>query len=163
MGRISDTEYHKVSGYLEDQRDFQNADLVTVLPETPEDTEVILWSNVLDKGYQYRAATWRCGKQRTFQPVFGNSDQNFKDRDTIMSGSMNSKRSGNEWGVNISKRPGCIKEGFKVNMDPHVVFNDVWLCWAFQANFIYYPAVRCLLLVHNIGRTLLTEEFMLDF
>ena len=38
------------------------------------------------------------------QPVFGNSDQKFKGKDTIISGSVASMRSGNERGVNVGKQ-----------------------------------------------------------
>ena len=74
------------------------------------------------------------------QPVFGNSDQKFKGKDTIISGSVASMRSGNERGVNVSKRSGYTEEGFKLNKDQNT-FNDVWLCWAFQANFMYDPVL----------------------
>ena len=49
-------------------------------------------------------------------------------------------RSGNERGVNVAKRPGYIRAGFDIKQNP-VVFNDVWLCWAFQANFMYEPVL----------------------
>ena len=49
-------------------------------------------------------------------------------------------RSGNERGVNVSKRSGYTEEGFKLNKDQNT-FNDVWLCWAFQANFMYDPVL----------------------
>ena len=51
------------------------------------------------------------------QRVFGNGDQKFKGKDTIISGSVASMRSGNERGVNVSERSGYIEEGFKLNKD----------------------------------------------
>ena len=40
--------------------------------------------------------------------------------------SITADRGRNERGVNVSKRCG---------------FNDVWLCWSFQANFMYSPVL----------------------
>ena len=74
----------------------------------------------------------------TVQPVFAKSDQKFGGRDTIYSGSTASLRSGNERFVNVAKRPGIIKRGLNVSSDPKM-FEDVWLCWSFQANFMYDP------------------------
>ena len=33
-----------------------------------------------------------------------------------------------------------IKRGFLPEMDAHT-FNDVWLCWSFQTNFMYSPVL----------------------
>lgn len=98
------------------------------------------WTQVLDKGYRPRAKNWEEGKQRTIQPVYGKTGQKFKGKDTIFSGSVASIRSGNEREVNVTKRCGYIKAGFYVKQDPKV-FDDIWLCWAFQANFMYDPVL----------------------
>ena len=84
----------------------------------------------------------------TVQPVFAKSDQKFGGRDRIYSGSIASLRSGNERFVNVAKRPGIIKRGFNVSSDPKM-FEDVWLCWSFQANFMYDPlsGICCDLLI----------------
>ena len=74
-------------------------------------------------------------KQLTAQPVFGKSDQQFKGLDTLFSASIAADRGGNERGVNVAKRPGYIKKGFLPGMNARM-FNDVWLCWSFQANFM---------------------------
>jgi len=47
-------------------------------------------------------------------------------------------RGGNEIGVNISKRYGRIKRGFNADMGVQA-FQDTWLTWAFQGNFMYKP------------------------
>ena len=64
----------------------------------------------------------------------------FKGEDTLFSRMVASLRSGNERWILVCKRPGFIKEGFKPGMIP-VVFDDVWLGWGFQANFMYKPAM----------------------
>ena len=74
------------------------------------------------------------GKQLTAQPVFAKSDQQFKGLETLFSASIAADRGGNERGVNVAKRCGYIKRGFLPGMDART-FNDVWLCWSFQANF----------------------------
>ena len=102
--------------------------------------EVVPFTHVLDKGYQVTRFNWDHGKQRTIQPVFGRSNQKFKGEDTLFSGMVASLRSGNERWILVCKRPGFIKEGFKPGMCPKV-FDDVWLGWGFQANFMYKPAM----------------------
>ena len=64
--------------------------------------------------------------------------EKFKGIDAKFSGSVAADRSGNEREVNISKRSGFIKSGYKPQMDPQM-FEDVWLTWLFQANFMYNP------------------------
>ena len=98
--------------------------------------EVVPFTNVLDKGYRARAQNWRRGEQLTAQPIFGKSDQQFKGAETKYSASLASDRGANERGVNVSKRSGIVKRGFKPGMDPEM-FDDVWLCWGFMANFMY--------------------------
>ena len=93
---------------------------------------------MLDKGVNVVNKNWVEGKQRTAQPVFRKSNHTFKGRNTLDSGSVISLQSGTERQVNVSKRPGYIKEGFECGMDP-AMFDDVWLCRVFQANFMYNP------------------------
>ncbi len=49
-------------------------------------------------------------------------------------------RSGNERGVNVGKREGLFKKGFKQQMSV-VRFNNDWRTWGFQANFMYRPVL----------------------
>ena len=70
---------------------------------------------------------WDDHKQPLLQPARGKSDQKFRGKDTIISGSVASTRSGNEQGVHVTKRCGYMRDGFRVGMDP-VVFDNVWLC-----------------------------------
>ena len=100
--------------------------------------EIVPVTQVLDKGYRVSEKNRRCGGQVTVQPIFAKSDQKFGGRDTIYSGSVAALRSGNERFVNVSKRALMIKRGFDVRSDPKAL-DDVWLCWSFQANFMYDP------------------------
>jgi hypothetical protein len=131
-GNVSDSNYNEKAGYLDEQWAFQNVDLV--------DGSVVPFTNVYDKGYRARAVCWRKGKQLVAQPIYAKSDQRFKGSDTLISASIASDRGGNERGVNISKRSGVIKRGFKANMDTQM-FQDTWITWAFQANFMYDPVL----------------------
>ena len=93
---------------------------------------------MLDKGYRVSEKNKKCGGQVTVQPVFAKSDRKFGGSETIYSGSIASLRSGNERFVNVAKRPGIIKRGFYLNYDQKM-FEDIWMCWSFQANFMYDP------------------------
>jgi len=131
-GNVSDSNYNELAGYLDEQWEFQKVDLV--------DGHVVVFTNIYDKGYRARAICYRKGRQLVAQPVYAKSDERFKGSDTILSASVASDRGGNERGVNISKRAGVIKRGFKVGMDAHM-FQDFWITWAFQANFMYDPVL----------------------
>ena len=131
-GNVSDSNYNEKAGYLDEQWEFQKTDLV--------DGEVVPFTNIYDKGYRARAVCWRKGRQLTAQPIYAKSDQRFKGSDTLISASIASDRGGNERGVNISKRSGVIKRGFKTNMDTQM-FQNIWITWAFQANFMYEPVL----------------------
>ena len=128
---MSDSNYHSNADYLEAQEEFQKVDLVH--------DESVKFMNILDIGYRARAVN-EAHNQLTAQPVFAKSDQRFKGRDTLYSSSVASDRGGNEQTVNVSKRCGIIARGFQPGTDPSM-FNDVWLCWMFQANFMYCPVL----------------------
>ena len=129
-GNVSDTDYHKNSGYLEEQAEFQKKDKVG--------GEVLPFTVILDKGYRARAVNWRHDGQLTAQPVYGKSDQRFKGSQTMLSASIASDRGGNERAVNVSKRCGVVKRGFKESMDAKM-FQDTWITWGFQSNFMFNP------------------------
>ena len=131
-GNVSDTAYNEDSGYLQEQAEFQEKDQVN--------GKVLPFTVVLDKGYRARAACWRHGKQLTAQPAFAKSDKRFKASDTLTSASIASDRGGNERGVNVSKRCGVIKRGFKAGMDTQI-FQDTWITWSYQANFMSNPVL----------------------
>ena len=91
--------------------------------------EIVVFTNVVDKGYRVRAFNFRHGKQLTAQPVFAKSDQQFKGLETLFSASIAADRGRNERGVIVAKRCGYIRRGFLPGMDART-FNDVWLCWS---------------------------------
>ena len=126
-GNVSDSDYNRNAGYLEEQAAFQQNDLC--------DGKLLRFTNVYDKGYRARAICWEHG-QFTAQPIFGRSDERFTGRDTIYSASIASDRAGNERAVNVCKRSGVIQRGFKPGMDAQM-FQDVWITWGFQANFMF--------------------------
>lgn len=131
-GHVSDSDYNDRAGYLEEQAEFQNNDKIN--------GEVLPFTNIYDKGYRARAACWRRDNQLIAQPIFGKSDQRFKGSDTMFSASIASDRGGNERGVNVSKRSGVVKRGFKSGMDTQM-FQDTWMTWGFQANFMFNPVL----------------------
>ena len=140
-GKVSDSDYNRRAGYLQEQEQFQNEDLV----ETETDDgwtviEVVPFLNIYDKGYRAKMAAWKNGKQRVLQPDWAASDRRFGRKETITSASVASDRGGNERSVNVSKRAGYIRRGFRPNMCP-IRFNKAWRTWAFQSNFMFQPVL----------------------
>ncbi|KAL7425489.1 hypothetical protein ACHAXH_000032, partial [Discostella pseudostelligera] len=126
-GNVSDTEYNKSAGYLNEQEIYQQSDLVG--------GEVIPFLNIYDKGYRAREVCRQHG-QLTAQPAFCKSDKRFTGARTLYSASIASDRGGNERAVLVSKRSGVIKRGFKTGMNAKQ-FQDAWLTWGFQSNFMF--------------------------
>ena len=58
------------------------------------------------------------------------SGERFKERMTVYAATIAHDRSGNERAVNVCKRSGVMKRGFKPNMNP-IRFNYAWRGWAF--------------------------------
>ena len=85
--------------------------------------------NMTDKGYRARAVN-EAHNQLTAQPVFAESDQRFRGRDTLYSASVASDRGEKERMVNVSKGCEIIARGFQPRTDP-TMFNDVCLCGMF--------------------------------
>jgi hypothetical protein len=67
-GNVSDSNYNRNTGYLEEQAAFQQNDLC--------DGELLRFTNVYNKGYRAWAICWEHG-QFTAQPIFGRSDERF--------------------------------------------------------------------------------------
>jgi len=101
---------------------------------------VIKFVNVLDRGYRAKLAAWRKGEQMALQPPSSKSDQRFRGRKTVYAACIAHDRSGNERAVNVCKRSGMGKRGFRENMCP-IRFNRAWRTWGFQANFMYKPVL----------------------
>ncbi len=131
-GGVSDSDYNRRAGYLKKQWRFQENDLV----EIDGERRVVRFLNIYDKGYRAKMTAWENGKQLVLQPDFKESDKRFNRDQTISSASVASDRGGNERVVNVSKRAGLISKGFVPNADP-TRFNNVWLVWSFQANFMF--------------------------
>ena len=127
-GGITDDQYNNKSGYLQEQETFAKTDLV--------DGKVMPFTNVKDRGYRTSFAAWKHGEQKVLQPPFAKSDKRFNGRQTIYAGSIARDRSGNERGVNVSKRSGMFQRGFQKTMSQKR-FNYAWLTWSFKANFMY--------------------------
>lgn len=130
LGAVSDSDYNRRAGYLDKQTEFQSVDLV--------EGEIVPFLNIYDKGYRAKMAALRNGKQLVLQPDWAKSDEKFNRIQTISSASVASDRGGNERSVNVCKRAGFIRRGFKHNMCP-INFNTAWKTWAFQSNFMFKP------------------------
>ncbi len=131
VGAVSDTEYMKKSGILDQQQQFLQGD---------KDNKQISWVNILDKGYKVGAAAWQAGGQLVLQPTFARSQQKFSSHDTIRSAGIAADRSANERAVNRCKACGYLEAGIKPHTDLQR-FSDVWLAWSFQVNFMYKPVL----------------------
>ena len=137
-GAVSDTQYNSQEGYLKDQENFQNIDLVQVSKDGS--WEVVPFTNVYDKGYRAKLVCWRAGKQRTHQPVWRESDRRFNRNETLLTATVASDRGGNERSVNVCKRSWYVSNGLKQNSCPKQL-NNAWKTWAFQANFMFKPVL----------------------
>ena len=131
-GAVSDSDYNRRAGYLDEQREFQTNDTV--------DGEVKPFMNIYDKGYRAKMAAYKAGKQEVLQPDWAESDRRFNRTETLGSASVASDRGGNERSVNVSKRAGYISRGFQPNMCP-VRMNKAWRTWGFQTNFMFKPVL----------------------
>ena len=98
--------------------------------------KLLTWLIIYDRGYRAKMASWLEGKQRVLEPPASKSDERFKGRTTIYGATIAHDRSGNERAVNVYKRSGVMKQGFKPDMNK-VRFNYVWRGWAFRANFMF--------------------------
>ena len=109
-GGVSDSDFNRRAGYLEKQQLFQEKDRVVVAGEN--ESKVVPFLNIYDKGYRAKMAAWQHGRQLVLQPDFKDSDKRFNRNQTISSASVASDRGGNERVVNVSKRAGLISRGF---------------------------------------------------
>ena len=133
-GAVSDTQYNKEAGYLEQQEEYARKDLV----EINGNPMVIPFTNIYDKGYRAKMVAWRVGEQEVLQPEWAESDKRFGRKKTLRTASVASDRGGNERAVNVSKRAWYISRGFQPNSCPKQL-NDAWITWGFQVNFMFAP------------------------
>ena len=131
-GAVSDTDYNKRAGYLQEQEQYQNKDLVN--------QAVVPFTNIYDKGYRAKMVAHRAGKQRVLQPVWAESDRRFGRDDTLLTASVATDRGANERAVNVCKRSWFVSRGLHPNECPKKL-NDAWLTWSFQTNFMYNPVL----------------------
>ena len=127
-GGVSDSDYNNNSGYLQAQQAYQETDLVN--------GKVVKFMNGLDRGYRAKYAAWQTGEQLAIQPPSARSDRRFPGCQTIFAGAVAHDRSGNERAVNLCKRSGLMKRGYKQGMSARR-FNNAWRTWGFQTNFMF--------------------------
>ena len=85
MGAVSDIDYEYIrrAGYVQQQEEFQNIDLV--------EGQVVPFLNIYDKGYRAKMVAWKNGKQKVLQPDYANSDRRFNRIETLASSSDSTK------------------------------------------------------------------------
>ena len=137
-GGTSDSLYHAVAGYLEEQQRFQEKD--RVFDAVNNIYKIVTFLNILDQGFRAKMVTRKHGKQQTLQPPSCKSDERFTGRKTMYAAGIAHDRSGNERGVNVCKRLALMKRRFHQRMNP-IRFNCIWKYWAFRANFMYKPVL----------------------
>ena len=131
-GAVGDSVYHSDAGYLEEQRKFQESDLV--------DGQVIRFVNLLDRGFRGKMASWKSGHQVALQPPSAKSDRRFTGRQTIFAGNVTHGRGGNRRAVRVCKRCGLAKRGFLPNMSA-TRLNNARRAFGFWANLMYEPVL----------------------
>ena len=90
--------------------------------------KLVKWLILYDRGYRAKMAVWLEGKQLVLQLLASKSDERFRDRTTIYAVTIAHDRSGNERAVNVCKRLGVMKHGFKQGLNT-VRFNYLWRGW----------------------------------
>lgn len=132
-GGTSDDQYMIKSKIFEKQKEFQESDL-------QENDKILVFINVLDRGYRLALHAFRCGKQIVRQPVFKRKNRRFTGHETLKSASIAGIRSGsgNERAVRKAKLCGWLAKGLNAKECPRR-FDNVWLAWGFMVNFMYKP------------------------
>lgn len=130
VGACSDSDHIIKNKVLEQQEIFQNNDLVG--------EKVIPFTMTLDRGYHLDTQAFRCGKQTIRQPEFKKTGRRFTGRETLRSASCSNIRAGNERAVRKAKLSGFLKKGILPGEDLER-FDDAFLAWTFQVNFMYKP------------------------
>jgi DDE superfamily endonuclease len=128
-GRVSDTEYLKNSGIIEEQDTYLFCD---------NENNQVSWTMILDRGYRVSALAYNEGRYNIVQPCFNRSDRKFTAKETLRSAAIANDRSANERAVNLAKNSEYVSTGLKPNQNP-TRLNKVWKAWGFQCNFLYKP------------------------
>ena len=75
--------------------------------------------------------------QSCLQPIFAQSDRQFFRNKLLHSASVAVTRSGNERAVKKMKYSWILQRGINNPNFDLSVFDDIWLAWGFQINFMY--------------------------
>lgn len=129
VGATTDDQYILSSRIFERQLEFAMEDLI-------DGTEYKAFIIILDRGYRLGYHAWKCGKQTVRQPVFKKEKRRFTGYETLKSATCAGVRSGNERAVRKSKLCGWLRKGLLPRECPRR-FDDVWVAWGFQCNFMY--------------------------
>ena len=84
VGAVSDTDYNKRAGYMEEQEQFAEGDSVLINGVLT----LLSFLNINDKGYHAKADDHRAGKQLVHQPAFAESDKHFNRIQILLSASV---------------------------------------------------------------------------
>ena len=82
--RRSGADYNKRAGYMEEQEQFAEGDLVLINGVLT----LLSFLNINDKGYRAKADAHRAGKQLVHQPAFAESDKHFNCIQILLSASV---------------------------------------------------------------------------
>ena len=104
-GAVSDTDYNKRAGYLQEQKQYAQDDLIEV--RGVKGYRAFL--NIYDKGYRAKLVAHREGEQLVLQSDFAKSNKRFCTSQTLRSASVATDRGGNERAVNVAKRAWFLK------------------------------------------------------
>ena len=103
-GGVSDSDYNNRSGYLQEQQQFQEADLVFDADNGV--SKIIPFLVVSDQGYRAKMSPWKhrkLRKQLTLQPPSSRIDERFREKKTVYATGIAHDWSVNERAVNVSK------------------------------------------------------------
>ena len=125
-GAIDDSNYLEEAKVLKEQAVFAAEDT----------TSLLSFVNILDNDYR-AVLEARIHGQKCLQPVFAESNRQFRRDETLHSASVAVVRSANERSVKRTKlswlvKRGCIDQNWDLSM-----LADIWLVWGFQIIFMY--------------------------
>ena len=108
VGAVSDTDYNKRAGYMEEQEQFAEKYLVLINSVLT----LLVFMNKYDKGCRAKAVTQRAGKQLVLQPAFAESDKHFNRNQALHSASMTTERGDKERASTFLRDRGMSNGGF---------------------------------------------------
>jgi len=121
-GRITDSQLVTVTGVLEQQKTFAEAD----------DTHShIPFTDIVDKGFKIAISAVLHG-QKVMQPNYSKGGVQFTGIETLESACVAVVRSGNERAVKWFIKRGCAYQLWDIDL-----VCDIWEAWTFQVNFMH--------------------------